>query len=136
MSIRVVISRVMKIVNKQLSTKMLVIYMISALLFLTSIDLHIHTQEAATVADHGSAVSISSLTANTVMESLSDEITVSPDGVLKIKQHAVTFLAVLLFLAIVTVVQRCTRIARLRESNSQIPYIPFQGTPPLRAPPH
>jgi len=55
------------------------------LLFLTSIELHIHTQEAASVADHGSSVSVSGFNTDGLM----DEITVSPDGILKLPQ--VTF---------------------------------------------
>jgi len=126
---------VMKTVNKQRSVKMLVIYMISALLFLTSIDLHIHTQEAASIADHGSSVSISSFATNTVTDGNTDEITVSPDGVLKLKQLSFNLFLMLLFIGVAATAQRCIRITRLRVSNSQIPFIPFQGTPPLRAPP-
>jgi len=125
----------MKTANKQRSVKMLVIYMISALLFLTSIELHIHTQEEAFIADHGSSVSISSFVANVTTDGMTDEITVSPDGVLKIKQLSFSLFFILLFIGVVAVVQRCIRITRIRVSNSQIPYIPFQGTPPLRAPP-
>jgi len=109
--------------------------MISALLFLTSIELHIHTQEAASIADHGSSVSISSLASNIVTDGMTDEITVSPDGVLKIKQLSFNLFFILLLIGVAAIVQRCIRITRLRVSNSQIPYIPFQGTPPLRAPP-
>jgi len=121
----------MKIPNKQLSAKMLVIYMISALLFLTSIELHIHTQEAASVADHGSSVSVSKF--NT--DGTTDEITVSPDGILKLQQATFNLFLMLLFIGVVSSVQRCIRISRLRVDNAQIPCIPFQGTPPLRAPP-
>jgi len=101
---------VMKTVTKQRSVKMLVIYMISALLFLTSTDLHIHTQEAASIADHGSSVSISSLATNITTDGVKDEITVSPDGVLKLKQLSVNLFFILLLIGLVSVVQRFIRI--------------------------
>lgn len=44
--------------DKPLSTRLLIIYLISALLFLLSNQLHIHTWKAAVSAEHGSAVAI------------------------------------------------------------------------------
>ena len=121
--------------QKQLSIKMLIMYMISALLFLTSVELHIHTEETAATVDHGSAVSISSLAGDIVNGDISDEITVSPDSVLKVKQNAVSMLAVFLLIAVMLAVLCRTFIGRLRESHARLPVIPFHGTPPLRAPP-
>ena len=114
---------------------MLIIYMITTLLFLTSVEIHIHDQEAAIAADHGFAVSISSVANDLVPESNSDEITVSPDGVLKIKQGSINLLAIFLLIAVMVTVLCRTFIGRLRESHAQLPVIPFHGTPPLRAPP-
>ena len=125
----------MTIHQKQRSIKMLVIYMITALLFLTSVEIHVHDQEAAVAADHGFAVSISSFTNDLMPEGNSDEITISPDGVLKIKQGSINLLAVFLLIAIMVTVLCRTFIGRLRESHTQLPVIPFHGTPPLRAPP-
>ena len=125
----------MSIQQKQRSVKMLVIYMITALLFLTSFEIHIHDQEAAAAADHGVAVSISSIANDLLPEGSSDEITVSPDGALKIKQSSVDLLAVFLLIAIMATVLCRTFIGRLREGHTQLPFIPFHGTPPLRAPP-
>jgi len=121
--------------QKQLSIKMLVIYMISVLLFVTSFKLHIHDQVAAATADHGFAVSISSLTNSLSPEGSTDEITVSPDGALKLKESSVNLLAVFLLIAVMITVLCRIFIGRLRESHTQRPFIPFYGTPPLRAPP-
>jgi len=125
----------MQALRKQRSIKMLVIYMITALLFLTSVELHIHDQEAAAAADHGFAVSISSFANDLLPENSSDEITVNPDGLLKIKQSSVNLLAVFLLVAVMLTVLCRTFIGRLRENHTQLPVIPFHGTPPLRAPP-
>jgi hypothetical protein len=114
---------------------MLVIYMITALLFLTSVELHIHTQETATTVDHGMAVSISAITGDFMSETGSDEIIVSPDSVLKVKQNSINILAVFLLIAVMLTVLCRTFIGRLREGHTLLPLIPFQGTPPLRAPP-
>jgi hypothetical protein len=121
--------------QKQLSIKMLVIYMITALLFLTSVEIHIHSQDAAASLDHGFAVSISSLANDLMPEGSSDEITVSPESVLKVKQSSVSILAIFLLIAVMLTVLCRTFIGRLREGHTQLPFVPFHGTPPLRAPP-
>ena len=122
--------------SKQHYARWLIMYMITALLFLTSIDLHIHTREAAASADHGLAVSISSFSAELSMAgNAGDEIKVSPDGVLKVSQGTINLLAVLLLIAIMVVCCCRSCIARLRDSHALLPVIPFHGTPPLRAPP-
>ena len=125
----------MSIRQKQQSVKMLVIYMITALLFLTSVEIHIHDQETAANVDHGFAVSISSLTNDLMPESSSDDITVSPESVLKVKQDSLSVLAVFMLIAVMLTVLCLTFIGRLRESHTQLPVIPFHGAPPLRAPP-
>ena len=121
--------------HKQLSVKMLIMYMVTALLFLTSVEIHIHDQDTAATADHGFAVSISSLTNDLMPESSSDEITISPESVLKVKQDSLSVLAVFMLIAVMLTVLCRTFIGRLRESHTQLPVIPFHGTPPLRAPP-
>jgi hypothetical protein len=125
----------MRKLSKQLSIKMLVIYMISALLFLTSIELHIHTKDAASSADHGFAVSISSLSSEPPVTESHNEITVSPEGLLKISQVSFSVLAIFLFIALMALFARVTCISRLREINALSPLIPFYGAPSLRAPP-
>ena len=114
---------------------MLVIYLIMALLFMTSVNIHIHNQEAAATADHGSAVSLSSLSNDLMPNSADDEITVSPENALKVKQNGVNLLAVFLLIAVVLSVLCRTFIGRIRGSHTLLPVVPFHGTPPLRAPP-
>jgi hypothetical protein len=121
--------------QKQRSIKMLVIYMITALLFLTSVEIHIHDQETAATADHGMAVGISSLSGELLSKGGNNEITVSPESVLKVKQSSINLLAVFLLIAVMITVLCRTFIGRLRESHAQLSVIPFHGTPPLRAPP-
>jgi hypothetical protein len=121
--------------QKKLSIGMLIIYMITALLFLTSVKLHIHTGEHASAVDHGQAVSISSITSDLATDSISDEVNVSPDSLLKLKQGSESLYAVFLLIAVMLAVLCRTYIGRLRESHAQLPFIPFHGTPPLRAPP-
>jgi len=120
--------------KQQLSAKLLIIYMISALLFLTSFDLHIHTQDAAATAEHGSSVSITSISNELTMANSSDEIAVSPDGILKIQQINHAFLAVFILLALITVLFSVILTHRLTNNHSLIS-LPFYGTPALRAPP-
>ena len=121
--------------KKQLSIKMLIMYTITALLFLTSVELHIHTPETAATVEHGVAVDISSLASNLMHQGGSDEIIVSPDGALKVKQSSVSLLAIFLLIAVMAAVLCRTFIGRLRENQTRLPILPFYGTPPLRAPP-
>ena len=120
--------------DKQLSIKVLIIYMISSLLFLSSIELHIHTDEAAASADHGFSVSITHLSSDLDKTSAIDEIGVSPDGMLKVNHSALNVLAVFLLLALLIVVFSQTYISRIRNIHAT-PELPFYGTPTLRAPP-
>jgi hypothetical protein len=121
--------------RKQLSIRMLIIYMITALLFLTSVKLHIHTGEHASAVDHGQAVSISSIASDLSSDGVSDEVNVSPDSLLKLKQDSDSLYVVFLLVAVMLAVLCRTFIGRLWENHTQLPFIPFHGTPPLRAPP-
>lgn len=120
--------------GKQLSTKMLIIYMISTLLFLFSIELHIHTEEAAASADHGASVSITSLSNSLVGMGSSDEIEVSPDGMLKVHHSAPDMLAIFLLLALIIAIFGQIVVTRINNSHT-CSTLPFYGTPALRAPP-
>lgn len=121
--------------RKQLSIRMLIIYMVTALLFLTSVELHIHTDKHASAVDHGLAVSISAIASDLTTGGISDEINVSPDSLLKVKQGGDGLYAVFLLIAVLLSVLCRTFIGRLRESHAQLPFVPFHGTPPQRAPP-
>lgn len=125
-------------INKAFSIKLLIIYMVSALIFLSSIELHIHTHEAAVSADHGSAVSITSIADDfssrfSVQESAS-EIEVSPDGMLHAHQNAPNFLLLIILLVFIAAIFVPVSISRIRKIHSRIE-LPFYGTPTLRAPP-
>lgn len=120
---------------KQLSTRMLVMYMISAMLFLTSIELHIHANDVAASADQGYAVHISSFDNDIILAGASDEIKVSPDGMLKINQISFSVFAVFLLAALLAVFCVCACVGRLRDTGTLLPSLPFHGTPSLRAPP-
>jgi hypothetical protein len=125
----------MKSFDQQLSIKILIIYMISALLFLTSVELHIHTQKAAAFEDHGVAVAISSLSSELMPSDDNGEIKINHDGVLKVPSNTVNFLAIFL-LAVLLAATCCYRIfSRLRVFDSPLPDLPFHGSPSLRAPP-
>ncbi len=120
--------------RKTRSLRLLIIYMISTLLFLTSTELHIHTEDAAHSASHGHAVSISSFFSSLDPDSSVDEISVNPDGLLKIESSVPAIIALFILLALV-VNSCCTRYCRfLRECFKRIE-LPFYGTPTLRAPP-
>lgn len=115
---------------------MLLMYVIAALLFLTSVELHIHTHEAAPAAEHGFAVSISSLDSNFLPQLASEEINVGTDSVLRVDYDTVSIVAVfiLLTLLLLTSWQR-TFVGRLREQYERPSIQPFCGLPLLRAPP-
>ncbi len=114
---------------------MLVMYMITILLFLTSVEIHIHDHQAAAVSDHGYAVSISSIASSFLPGDSSEEIIVIPDGALKVKQSSMDLAAVFLLIAIMVIVLCRTFNGRLQEIRIRLPVISFYGTPPLRAPP-
>ncbi len=108
--------------------------MISTLLFLTSIELHIHTKEAAAYEQHGQSVSISSLTSKINQANDVDEINVSPDGLLKIQASAPVLIAIFMLLALV-IYGSCSRYLNFQKQNHRFIQLPFYGTPALRAPP-
>ncbi len=116
------------------SFRLLVIYMISALLFLTSIELHIHTKEAAAFEDHGHAVSISTLANSLDTHMDSDEISVSPDGLLKIQAPGLDIVAIFTLLTLI-ISFTCGHYFRLLKQRHKRIERPFYGTPTLRAPP-
>jgi len=120
--------------NQQYSAKALIIYMISTLLFLTSIELHIHTQEAAASADHGYAVSISSISTELAGGNSADEINVSPDGLLKVHHDTPDVIAVFLLLILILAIFSRVITPPYRETRFS-PVLPFYGSPALRAPP-
>jgi len=121
--------------QKYLSARMLIMYMIAALLFLTSFNLHIHTDEAAVTAEHGFAVSIGSIDTDFLAGIDSEEINVGLDGVLKVEHDTVSFIAVFLLLTIFLAILQRIFIEIIRENNSSCFVIPLSGLPPLRAPP-
>jgi len=114
---------------------MLIMYVVAALLFLTSVELHIHTHEAAPAAEHGFAVSISSLDSNFVPQLASEEINVGTDSVLRVDYDTFSVVAVFILLALLLVVWRQTFVGRLREQYARLASLPFCGLPLLRAPP-
>jgi hypothetical protein len=121
--------------QKLLTARTLIMYMVAALLFLTSFDLHIHTDEAAVAAEHGFAVSISSMGSDFLVGVDSEEINVGLDGVLKVEYDTVSFIATFLLLAIVLAVLQRIFIGIIRENNFSYFVISLSGLPPLRAPP-
>lgn len=110
-------------------------YVITALLFIASVDLHIHTQETAATAAHGFAVDISTLSDNLLPDAHSDEIAVSPDSALHAKQDNVDLLVLFVLIAVLLTIQCRYFIGRLRNNHTKISVVPFNGVPPLRAPP-
>jgi len=121
-------------IGKQITTKALIIYMISALLFLSSIELHIHTNDAAQTADHGHSVSITSLSNNITNTDIKGEIEVSPDGMLKIQHSSPNILAIFLLLTLIVTLFFQVYTSRTRDKH-RASILPFFGTPALRAPP-
>ncbi len=121
--------------NQKLVARMLIMYVVAALLFLTSVELHIHTHEAAPAAEHGFAVSISSLESNFVPHIASEEINVGTDSVLRVEYDIVTVVAVFTLLVLLLTTWRRTFVGRLREKHVRLSSLPFRGLPPLRAPP-
>ena len=120
---------------KQFNTNLLHIYMILALLFLTSVTLHIHTQEAAVFEDHGAAVSISTIAGDLAHHESFGEIVVSPESALKLEHNDAPMFAVFLLISIIVVCQCRRYIGRLRDAHDVFPTVPFFGGPLLRAPP-
>jgi len=124
----------MNIQHQRKPIKMLIMYMITALLFLMFVDIHIHNHEDAVIADHGSAVSISLLDNVFFQDEAGNEINVSPDGMLKVKQTSADFIAVFL-LIVMTTVLLLSFIGRIRENHILLSITHSYVIPPLRAPP-
>lgn len=124
---------------KQLKTGSLrtyiIMYVITAVLFLMSFTLHIHTQAEASTQDHGAAVSISAITAELSQDEVSGEIVINPDSVIKAEHINIAMLAVFLLVAVLLTALCRTFIGRIRQSRCLLPARPFQGAPLLRAPP-
>lgn len=121
--------------DQQLSIKILIIYMISALLFLTSVELHIHTQKAAAFEGHGAAVSISHLYTELLPAGDSSEIKVSPDAALKLPQNSFSLLATFLLITLLAAIACYSSITRFQILKDLLPDRPFHGAALLRAPP-
>ncbi len=113
----------------------IIMYVITAVLFLMSFTLHIHIQEVASTQDHGAAVSFSAITAELSQDEASGEIVINPDSVHKAGQSNVAMLAVFLLVAVLLTALCRTFIGRIRQSRCLLPQLPFQGAPLLRAPP-
>ena len=121
--------------NKRMTTRLLVLYLISALLFITSIRLHVHVNDDAIAAEQSSHIHISSVTGNLGSADTNDEVNISPLGVLKSSQNDFSVMAVFLLAILVAVLSSYICIARLREIQTRYPRLPFYGSPSLRAPP-
>ena len=119
----------------KLPVKILLMYIVSALLFLTSVELHIHPEASAANVGHGVAVSISSLTGDLSGSNSIHEINISTDGVLKAQQNNFNLLAVFLLVALLVTFQRTDLYTRLQDRKIQLTKLVFYVTPPLRAPP-
>lgn len=122
--------------NSSLQYRLLVMYMISALLFLMSTQLHIHSKEAAASADHGAAVSVSSLINDVIQVKTGDQININPDGILKSKpvNTGIPLLFLLVTLLLFDTQQNCWR-CRLSRTRHILPATADYGTPLLRGPP-
>ena len=122
--------------DKRLTARVLVIYLISALLFVTSVELHVHVNADTVAADQSSQIHISSVTGNLGSPDIDDEVDVSPLGVLKSNQDDFGVMAVFLLAILACVLSSYTCVARMRDIQSRYPRLPFYGAPSLRAPPY
>lgn len=123
--------------NSSLPYRLLVMYIISALLFLMSTPLHIHSKEAAATAEHGAAVSVSSLVVTEVIQAdARNQINISPDGLLKTKPPGFNMPVIFLLIALIVfgIPRICSR-CRFPRSQRISPDTPEYGMPLLRAPP-
>jgi len=120
--------------RKLLTMRLLIMYMISALLFLTSIDLHIHSHTRAVSAGQDIAVHITSVADDLISSEKTGEINISPEGVLKDSQYSYSVLAVIIIVALVAVLRYFTSVY-IRDIQILFQQLPFYGTPTLRAPP-
>lgn len=125
--------------SKPFSTQMLIMYLISALLFMTSIDLHIHADLSADVSsvstDKLTPVHISSIADSITTTDDSGEININHQSVLKDGQGKLIVLAAILLTLLVAALFFYECIGRIVNTRVQLYQLPFLGTPPLRAPP-
>jgi hypothetical protein len=121
--------------NSSLSQRLLIIYMIGALLFLFSTHLHIHSKKSSLTSEHGAAVSISSLVNDVIKADMTGQIQVSPDGLLKHEPQRLKLLAVFILLALVTFSIPETYLRRFSDTGQRPAPRPDFCTPLLRAPP-
>ena len=122
--------------KKQAGLKAMIIYMIFALLFLTSLKLHIHTGDAVILSDHGAAVSISDFVSIDVQSMTSaGEVEINPDGLFKLIKKTVAF--ALMLLTVLLALPLVCRFCIHRKLKLVVPrqIQPFFGAPILRAPP-
>lgn len=122
--------------NSSIPHRLLVMYMISAMLFLMSTPLHIHSKEAAATAEHGGAVSFSSLVNDIIQADTRGQITINPDGMLEAKPAGfnIPFIFLLIALLVFGIPRICSR-CRLHRRQRISPDTPDYGMPLLRAPP-
>jgi hypothetical protein len=126
----------MKLINsKTFSTQMLIMYLISALLFMTSIDLHIHADVSSLSADKLTPVHISSIADSFTATDDSGEININHQSVLKDGQGKLVVLAAILLTLMVAALFFYECIGRIVNTRVQLYQLPFLGTPPLRGPP-
>ena len=121
--------------SKQPATRILISYMVCALLFLTSFDLHIHAHHGKVSMDDTSAVHISSVAGEIASDDNADEININPHGLLKLNENSFSLIAVFLLITLVAAYCFFACVARLRDIHARLPRLPFHGTPTLRAPP-
>ena len=121
--------------GKQFQKSVLIMYMISALLFLMSIDLHIHVHGDKVYMPQELAVHISSIAEKLTPDDDRNEVNISPNGVLKLNQNSLNVIAVIMLATLIAVLCYFECVARLREKRSRLPRLPFHGTPTLRGPP-
>jgi hypothetical protein len=122
--------------GNQFSTRMLIMYLVSALLFLTSVKLHIHAHGDSVAANQASPViHISSVTGNLDTRDQKAEINISPLGVLKASPNVIIMIAVFLVAILVAILSLFECVIRIRDFQTRLPGPPVFGTPLLRAPP-
>lgn len=122
--------------GNQITTRVLIIYLVSSILFLTSVKLHIHAHQDAVNADTASPmIHISSVTSNLDTKDKNVEINISPLGVLKANQNDFLFISVILIAVLIAILPSFEFVTRVRDIQTRLPGHPFYGSPLLRAPP-
>ena len=119
----------------QVPIRLLIMYMISALLFLMSFDLHIHVHSDKVYTGQQSVLHVRSIADEHASDDSGDEINISPSGVLKLNQNSSGIIAVMLLITLIAVLYYFEYTLRLLDNRSLLPRLPFHGAPALRAPP-